>query len=273
MSKLLGLYTSDPYLVRCELQRVTSELTAATAGEAVGVGAYEDDVVLSRRYGPGAGRRELWAVPESDAVLMHAQTLALGASAEDEAQPFRYRQWLFAHVGAVEAADRVREMVMAQIPDFLARHVRGSGLGEAVFALFLKGLRDLGRLDDPQLEASLVAVMLNKTAKQVAALATEAGAAHRGTLNVAATNGRLLVAVRQGPQPLYYRLLEGEGTCERCGIDGMGKDSESLVREHRRRRSVAVASDVSRRNGWLELPDGAAIAVDRKLNLQLLPGN
>ncbi|MBX7112916.1 MAG: class II glutamine amidotransferase [Myxococcaceae bacterium] len=273
MSKLLGLYTSDPYLVRCELQRATAEVTAAGADEAVGVGAYEDDVVLSRRYGPGVGRRELWAVPESDAVLMHAQTLALGASVEDETQPFRYRQWLFAQVGEVEGASQVRERVMAQVPDFLARNVRGAGLGEAVFALFLKSLRDLGRLDDLQLEASLVAVMLNKTARQVAQLATEAGAAHRGTLNCAATNGRLLVATRRGPQPLFYKLLEGEGTCDRCGIDGSGKDSDSLVREHRRRRSIVVSSEVAKPNGWLELADGASIAVDRKLNLQLLPGN
>lgn len=273
MSKLLGLYTSDPYLVRCELQRATAEVSPAAENEAIGVGAYEDDVVLMRRFGASVGRRELWAVPESDVVLMHAQELPPGAQLEEELPPFRYRQWLFTQVGEVEGAARVREKVMAQVPDFLARNVRGSALGEATFALFLKGLRDLGRLDDPQLEASLVAVMLGKAVRQVAALATDAGGARRGTFNCVATNGRMLIGARLGPAPLYYRPLEGEATCERCGIDGTGKDAESLVREHRRRRSVVISSDVSKRNGWLELADGASLAVDRKLNLQLLPGS
>ena len=81
----------------------------------------------------------------------------------------------------------------------------------------------------------------------------------------------MLIATRYGSEPLYYALLEGTDRCERCGLDQANPDTQPLVREHRRRRTVAIASNLSRATGWIEIPNGTAIAVDRDLNVQTLP--
>ena len=44
-----ALFTSDPFLVRCELHRVREQFSLGDAGDVVGVGAYEDSVVLLKR--------------------------------------------------------------------------------------------------------------------------------------------------------------------------------------------------------------------------------
>ncbi len=235
----------------------------------MGVGAYEDSVVLLKRYGAGVPRTDLWAAPETEVVLFHAQPPTSATPLEENTQPFRLRQWLFAHAGEVDLADRVRERVLKTLPDFLLRAIRGTTVSEAIFALYLAQLRELGRMEDPNLPAALAAQLLLKAARAVALISAEVGGPSKSTLSLAATNGRILVAARLGTEPIHYKLLEGDAVCERCQLTSDGKDSEPLVRDHRRRRSVVVATRPTN-SGWLEVEDGQALAIDRKLSIQVL---
>jgi len=270
MSRFVALMTSEPFLVRCELHRIRPEVSLDSPDQAVGVGAYEDHTSLIRRYGPGVPRPELWEAPESDAVVLISQTLGVGQALEENMQPFRFRQWLFAHSGHVERADQVRNALMEMVPDYLQRVVRGGTVSEVMFALFLKGLRDIGRMEDPGLEASVAAHALAQTARTIDQVAGEVSGPGKSQLAFVATNGRMLIAAGRGHEHLYYRLLEGEGTCERCGLKAGGKDSEPLVRDHRRRRSVIIATHPVKAQAWMPLADGGALAVDRKLTLSVL---
>jgi predicted glutamine amidotransferase len=266
---LAALFTSDPFLVRCELHRVREQFSLGAPNEVVGVGAYEDAVVLLKRYGAGVPRADLWEAPESDVVLFHSQLATNATSLDENTQPFRLRQWLFAHAGEVDQGERVRERVLPLLPDFLQRAIHGTTVSEAIFALFLAQLRDLGRMEDVHLPAPLAAQLLLKAARTVEQISAEVGGTSKSTLNLCATNGRLLIAARLGGQPLCYKLLEGDAVCERCELTGAGSDSGPLVRDHRRRRSVVLATR-PKNNGWLEVADGEALAVDRKLSLQVL---
>jgi len=78
MGRFVALMTSEPFLVRCELHRVRADVLLDAPDQAVGVGAYEEHTTLLRRYGPGAPRTDLWEAPESDAVVLMAQSLAVG---------------------------------------------------------------------------------------------------------------------------------------------------------------------------------------------------
>jgi len=271
MSALFSLFTSDPFLVRCELERVRKHVEVGADSDVLGTGSFEDDVVLLKHYGAGVPRTDLWDAPETDAVLMQSGPLPPGTSLEENAQPFRLRQWLFAHSGKIERPDAVRDRLMSVLPEFLQRMVRGSTVAESIFATFLAQLRHLGRMEDMKLEAPLAAQLLIKTARLVEQASSEAGIAGRPGLQLIATNGRLMVAARRSPDPLHYKLLEGEAVCARCGLEPGGKDSEPLVREHRLCRSVVFASNI-KNGGWLELADGSAVAVDRRLSVQVMAG-
>jgi glutamine amidotransferase len=233
-------------------------------GLVAGLGAYQDEVVLQRRYGVGA-TGQLWEVPLSEVVLLHAGPLPVGLSPEDDAQPFRFRRWLFAHVGEVDRADAVRDRLFEELPEYLQSVVRGGTLSEVIFARFLSELRAVGRIEDPTLEGPLAAGLLQKTARAVEQASGEVGGTAKARLALVATNGRVLVAARRGQQPLVYRLLEGQAECARCGIAADAKASEVAVRDHRRRRSVVVATSPHSAEGWVPVPDGGALSVDRRL--------
>lgn len=265
MSRSAALFTSDPTLVRCELERLLPRVLLDDQAAVLGVGAYQDEVVLHRRYGVGVPRGEGWDLPDTDTVVLHAGALPPGQPLEDNAQPFRFRSWLFTHVGEVEREDRVRERLLDELPDFLQKTVRGSTLAEVVFGVFLSELRALGRTEDPELEAPLVGTLLEHTARTVEQAAAEVGGSRRPGIALVASNGRLLVGARRGGQPLATTLLEGAPTCARCGLLGVKGEPEGLVRDHLRRRTFVIASHHARPDGWLEVPDGGSAWVDRRL--------
>jgi glutamine amidotransferase len=271
MSVVLAALTSDPNLLPCELHRLEKfvNFAAVAARSASGLAWFSQDDVLQRRFpaeAPPRSPRDLMDGETSDAVLFHSRPISATASLEENTQPFKFRRWLFAHDGEVQAWSRVRMSAIAALPEHLQRGIRGDSDSEVLFALFLKELRDTGRTDDVRLEPELAAKLLLKAGAVMERLTRDAGATEPSGLSMVATNGRMLLAARAGPTPLFYKLLEGTKVCERCGIDETTKDSDSRVPSHRRVRTVVVTTAPGPENGWLPLEQGEALAVDLKLN-------
>lgn len=275
MSVVLAALSSDPNLLRCELQRLASQvlLQGEQRFNAVGVGAYAEDEVLLRRLAVDADLTvDALAPPhESEALLFQARRLPVGLSLEENTQPFRARRWLFAHQGGLQGFERLRAPLMEGLPEHLQRQVRGATESEVLFALFLKHLRELGRTDDPRLEPEVAGRELARTAREVAKAAVDAGLPRAPTLNLVATNGFLLLATRSGEEPLYYTRMEGTPECARCGIDASTSDTHPEVGAHRRCRTVVVASHLKRSSGWVELARGTTLAVGSDLQMKVLP--
>jgi len=275
MSVALALLTSNPNLLRCELQRLEEQVSLEVEGSAnaVGVGSFAQEDVLLERFASMEGRRLSALAPryESEAMLVHAARLPLGLAAEENTQPFRARHWLFAHAGRVPEFRQVRPVLLERVPPHLRRLVLGGTDSEVVFALFLAHLRETGQLDDPRLEAGRAAQVLRDTAQEVDQVAASAGAARTAELNLVATNGRVLVATRWGAAPLYYARLEGTDTCEACGLGPATTGTQAARDAHRRRLAVAVASHPRRTQGWVELPQGTSLLVDERLHVKHLP--
>lgn len=264
-SWLTALSTSDPSLVRCEVDRVRDALKLEH--DYAGLGGWHDGMVLQRRSAAGAARSEFWEIPDTDVVLLASGTLPLGTPVEENAQPFRYHQWLYGQVGHVGLADAVRDRLFEQLPDFLQSVVRGVTLAEVVFAQFLAALRELGRTDDPMLDAVVAARALASVARSVEQVSAEVGGTEKVRLALVASNGRSLVAARRGLH-LAYVLLEGQVACRRCGIPADAPERDALVRDHRRRRSVVVSTLSLRPRDEQVIPDGGFLAVDRRLSVQ-----
>lgn len=263
-SWISALYTSDPSLVRCEVDRVRDSLKLEH--DYAGIGGWHDGMVLQRRYAAGTARSEFWEIPDTDVVMLASGTLPLGTPVDENAQPFRYHQWLFGQVGQMANAEAVRDRLLDQLPDFIQSVVRGVTLAEVVFAQFLAALRQLGRTDDPSLDAVVAAKALAAVARSVDQVSAEVGGTEKIRLGLMASNGRSLVAARRG-LPMSYLLLEGKVECRRCGIPADAPEDDALVRDHRRRRSVVV-STVPLRRDELSVPDGGFLAVDRRLSVQ-----
>jgi glutamine amidotransferase len=263
-TRLLALYTSDPALVRCELDRVRDAFPLD--GDYASVASWSDGQMLVRRYGRDVPRDQVWEVPDTDAILVAAGALSVGRQLDDNAHPFRFHQWLFGQVGVVDRSEAVRERLYEQLPEFLQSIVRGRSLAEVVFAWFLSQLRTLGRIDDPGLDPAIAARALQGVARTVEQTSADVGGTERCRLALVASNGRSLVAARRGQQPLSYVLLEGQVACRRCGLAADAPEKDALVRDHRRRRSVVVSTTpLTPRD--VAVPDGGALSVDRHLAL------
>ncbi|WP_208647284.1 class II glutamine amidotransferase [Corallococcus interemptor] len=275
MSAILAALSSDPNLLRCELHRLTQQvvLRPEARANALGVGSYAQEDVLLRRLAPDRDITldDLGPPHESEAVLFHASRLPLGLSPEENTQPFRARHWLFAHQGPLPDFEPLRAPLLSRVPEHLQRQVRGSTGSEVLFALFLTRLRELGRTDDPRLEPEVAGRVLRDTVREVEATLVKLGQVRTPPLNLVATNGTVLAATRRGEAPLYYTRLEGSAECAHCGVTPQTPETHPEVGAHRRRRTVVVASHVTRTQGWVELPQGATLAVGEDLQVQQLP--
>ncbi|HVP68527.1 MAG TPA: class II glutamine amidotransferase [Anaeromyxobacteraceae bacterium] len=279
MGALIAILQNDPNLLACQVTRLRRQLVLAEGGEPLelcGWGYHRSGEVLVGRRPTGAPRPlelpDLVGPVSGEALVVRAQS-ASGFPAKDEnTQPFRFRRWLFAHVGGVEAWPDVKPRLLSTLPDFLRRPVAGDTDSEHVFALFLHYLRDAGALDDLDAPAETVGRALARTVRQVDAWSREAGSQRPSDLALAVTNGRMLAAVRRG-RPMHYALLEGIVPCPLHGIDASTRDSDPRLRPHRQAKAVVLATVLAEPSGFLEVPEGAILTVDRSLRLHIAPMN
>jgi len=276
MSAAFAALTSDPNLLACELVRPDAAVRLTEEGRrhnAIGMGWYSADDVLLQRYAPPSAPRDLSELAfagTTEALVFHARVLPLGMSLEDNAQPFRFRSWLFAHAGELSAYRGFKQRLWEELPDFLKRSVRGETDSEVAFAVFLQQLREAGRLDDRALEPERAAQLLGVTARRLEELASARGAAGKSSIDLVTTNQHLLLATRLGPSPLYFRQLGGRAECERCGLARRTPRTERRIRAHERCRSVIVASHPRSPEGWREIPEATVLAVAPSAEVQLL---
>ena len=268
MSQVLALITSDAALLRCELDRVRTQFPFEP-GSVVGVGGWQDGQIVQRRYGLGSPAEEAWEVPDSEVALLASRALSVGEGLEDSSQPFRFRQWMFAATGNLDRGAEVRERLREELPEFLAAAVRGPTWEEAAFARYLAELRDIGRIEDSLLDCATAAARLGSCAKAVEQVSGLTGVTTRPGFALVASNGRMVVATRRGAQTLSYALLEGRAECGRHELAANASGAEPLVRDHRRRRSVVVATGMPAAEGWVALPEGATLAIDRRLSVTI----
>ncbi len=275
MGVLFAVVQTDPNLLRCQVRRL-EEHVALREGErlpdAYGFGYYHGNDVLLGKRPSGAPATftltQLAGAVDSEALLVHARHATVGAQKDENTHPFRFRRWLFAHDGTVEAFREVKAPLVASLPDFLRRQVEGDTDSEHVFMLFLKYLRETGHLDDPDVEARLVAQALAHTVHDLDAWCRAAGATRPSVLNLVVTNGRVMAAVRRG-RPLHCALLEGIIPCPREELGLATPDSDPRLRAHRQVKAVCLATLLRQPNGFREVPEASVLSVERQLQVSI----
>jgi len=279
MGALVAILQSDPNLLRCQLKRLEAHASLEDGDrlpDAYGLGHYAGGSVLLGKRPTGAPTAlslpELVGKVDSEALLVHARRATVGKAKDENTQPFRFRRWLFAHDGTIEGFDRVRQRLVDALPDFLRRNIMGDTDSEHAFMLFLKQLKDEGRIDDLDLDPQAAGRALARTVKQIEAWCRESDEQRPSRLTFVATNGRIMAATRRGG-PLHYALLEGIVPCALDEIDLTTPESDPRVRPHRLVKAVAFATRLKQQSGFLEVPEASAVAVSRSLQVSVFPIN
>jgi glutamine amidotransferase len=245
-------------------EREALDLSLPTSADGWGAGFYQAGEALHRKLPqPIDGRIEWNAVLEgirSHVVLAHVREATVGDRRADNTQPFRMRQWLFAHVGEITGFAAVREPLFTQLPDFLRRSIRGQTDSELLFQVVLSFLHDAGQLDAVDVTDAAVVGALRSTVSLVDRHCRQVGATP-GSLTLALTNGRQLYALRRG-RPLC--IAQRDRLSRRSGDPVANRDGAQMSVRY---AIVATCNGEPSPPGYRVIADGEVLAVDRELNV------
>lgn len=254
MGRLIGYVAnrSDRLEGVLEDERAALGETPDGTAEAWGLGFYQGGEILHRKRPSRGGAPVTWKEiaggVRTDCAVIHLRQATVGDYRAENTHPFRMRQWLFAHHGTVHGFDAVQPALLAPMPDFLKRNIRGTTDSEHVFAAFLSFLHDEGQLDAPEADPKVVLASIRSTIALIDRLSAEVGAPE-AELDAMISNGRSLFVVRRG-KPVHYSLREHGG--ERGGTF---------------RYVLAVASDGAAAPGYKTMADASALVIGRDLSI------
>ena len=284
MSHLVAYFGNEPENLACALLSARGALYSKGADssrshDGFGLGFVQGgDVLLRKRPRAETSEVDLYGLARdtrAEALVGRVGLAPTGpdGSAEgktdasvraEDADPFRFRSWLFGSVSDVSstAFEGVRERVLESTPSFLRRNIRGLSMSEHFFHLFLAFLHDAGLLDQPTPPPTAVHVALRNSLAFVDRLLVSIGSP---SLKIAlvATNGRCFVATGCA-YPMRYLHVEGISDCPVCHAANDRSDARNGRRiPHEALRAVVVEAnrDVASRPGWQEIPDRSALIV------------
>ncbi|MBS2025551.1 MAG: hypothetical protein JST92_24395 [Deltaproteobacteria bacterium] len=270
MSEFVATFASDAALVGCVLRRLGPKLMLGQGETASGVGFFQsNDVLVRKRPSHTAYLPERLAEGlESEVTVLASGALLLPGGVprsfhEDSTLPLRARRWLFTLAGKPEELEPVREALYLALPDSLRRSFRGDTGAETLFATFLARVRDLGPIDDPDLDASAAAKAL-AAAIGNAERALESLGMPTPKLAALASNGRLLVALRRG-HPLATHSIEGLADCVRHELSPRTREHDPVLRAHKALKAITLVSGEVLPEGATPIAEGGIIAIDRSL--------
>ncbi len=273
MTRMIGYFANQTDRIRCAL---TVEEPALHFGaervDGWGVGSYQFGEVLLRKRptDPREAVRLLDVVRDlrTGCTIAHVRTATVGPRSLDNTHPFRHRQWLFAHVGTLPGFAEQRRALVAEVPEHLARSLRGDTDSEVIFFLFLSALHRMGQIDDPEIDAAAITAALGEAVDAVDRVCQGA------TINLMVTQGRAMVALRRGA-PMSYVRRHGVRDCAVCRKAPEIAGREPRRVDHESLRYVVIAGDAAVSSaGWHEVPEsprGTFLAVDRHLDALVTP--
>lgn len=277
MSRLVAYMANDPQRIRCALHPGREALRVEASEEAIdswGFGFHAGgEVLLQRRPRPHVGTLDFYDLLgdlRTDVLIGHMRRATVGVIKNENTHPFRFRSWVFAHHGTIEHFEAVRPAMLENIPDFLRRNLRGETDSEHLFYLFLGQLQKAGKLDDAQLPPQVAGKALADTL----ALCDRLVGSSTSTLDLAASNGRIMLASARGAPMAWYQVngIHDCPVCRDSPVDA-GRSSARPYEHDHLRAVVLVADDKdgAPRPPWAAIPEGSLVTISHELSLEVTP--
>lgn len=261
--KFFACMCNQPQRLSAALEPVRSVLAAQPPISRWGLGYIQGgDVLLVRTPKASATPIDLaspLAEIRTDCAIAQAVRDAGDApSGTDNTPPFRFRRWLFAQTPT--RLETIAPALLAHVPEYLRRNMRGRTSAELVFHVFLAMLHDEGNIDDPNLSTAAQRRALAATIKLVtgelerAAKASETAVDTAMALgNVALTNGRSMILAHLS-EPLRVRRLTVN--------NDRGEKDESF-----RGLLLVSGGDGEAKDGFEDVPPQRAVLISRDLQM------
>ncbi len=143
--------------------------------------------------------------------IAHIRFATVGVSAPENAHPFTYGKWVFAHNGTVQKFSAIRDKIMTMLPDHLRNNIQGSTDSEVLFAFFLRELERQQEVHGNSIsEKNLVITALRNSVTKINTIALAQGAEGDSRINILLTDGKDIWGVRFGKH-LFRRRMADDG--------------------------------------------------------------
>jgi glutamine amidotransferase len=268
VSYLIAYFGNEPENMACALFSARNALYSRGPHKPDGWGlgfVQGGDVLLQKRPRSDTAEVDLYGLVKdlrADALVGRVGLGQQGNTSAEDADPFRFRSWLFGTDGQVSATgfENVRDKMLESIPAFLRRNIRGRSPAEHIFHLFLAFLHDAGILDQPSPSPAAVQGALRNSVSFLDRLLAGTGS-EPVELALVATNGRCFVATGCA-YPMRYLHVEGLSDCPVChGRVDSDRDGRRIPHEALRAVILEANRAVSNRPGWHEIPDRSALVI------------
>jgi predicted glutamine amidotransferase len=274
MIRLFAYVGNEPERIKCALYPAREALVTDIGEnpDGWGLGFFQGgEVLLHRQPKAQPGQVDFYSrlrELRTDVVVGHVREATVGKAQKlENTHPFRFRSWLFAHSGTVASFEAVKGELLESVPDFLRRNIRGNTDSEHLFHLFLAFLHDGGKLEDPNITTDEASAAMRATVAFIERLSHGAGGG-KSELNLVATNGRILLAVRHG-RPMGLIRTTGIADCPVCREEGRAPDERRIA--HDLLRSVLVLSNGELPAGFENLPESSILSINHSIQTQIAP--
>lgn len=276
MSRLVAYFGNEPERLECALFPARLALYARSPEQISGWGlgfVQGGDVLLQKRPRADASEVDVFSLAKdlrADALIGRVGLDEDGRTSAENADPFRFRWWLFGMVGEAPGFSNVRERLLQSVPDFLRRNIRGRSPSEHLFHLFLAFLHDGGLLESLSPQPEAVRRALHESVTFIDRLLSATGAPAT-RLGLVATNGRCLIAESHG-HPMQFLEIQGIADCPVC----RGKNQNEIYDRrisHEQLHAVVVEANkgAASRPGWQPIEDDTALVVGPDRVARLVP--
>jgi hypothetical protein len=275
MPGIIGFIGKDLVSIKCVLS-LEEEAIAKTASTFGGWGViyYQSGDVLLRSHPFSAGDPTglLRVLGEADTSIMLGRFEPSTAPPPGKwnAQPFRYRGWVYVQHGRIEGFSRIRETIVGAMPDFLGRSLKGTSDAEGIFHLILSFLYDAGKLDAKEVDSQTIARAMKHSLEFVGKMCREYDCGEF-SISMLLSNGAMLAgynASQEGTIAVY----EGRGRCERCGLA-----EKCMLLRHTQSSRAALVMILSRfpesfdRKRFLPITADTFFTITRDVTVESIP--
>ncbi|MFQ5630641.1 MAG: class II glutamine amidotransferase [bacterium] len=202
----------------------------------------------------------------SNCIFAHVRAASYGSVSEANCHPFHYNKFLFMHNGEIGGFKKIKRRLRERLSDEIYNWLEGDTDSEHFFAFFLEIFLARKR----KYTASDIVDTLDETLAEVLELVAKHGNNEPSYLNVAITDGKVIVASKctLGPSSHTATLYHSEGSRFVCE-NGVCRMLNADPSEH----SVLVVSEklTDVKEDWHEVPKNHFVVVKENLSVSLVP--